>query len=204
MFVTKTSKIRHTALVVGATALCGLLLFACSDDNPQSGGTPLPDPPNSDSSYRQQISLSGGYADRLDIGGGPWQASGPQEEVTLTFVASGLSEVKQFQIDIKLEPATAFDIEGTIFLAEDPFVDPFPNGVVLVSPTQVQMGAAILGNNVISGDKTLGTLKIRTSQTFGRLVQAQIGVERFSVGPSSSDRDEYSAETLNLGVVVNE
>ncbi len=195
-------KIKHRALL-GVLALC-LQLHACSDDNPQSGGTPIPSQPGSQSTLQQQISLSGGYADRIDIVGGPGQASGPQEEVSLTFVASGLNEVKQFQIDVKFEPVGAFDVEGTVFVAEDPFIDPFPNGVVLVAQDQVQMGAAILGNSVISGDKTLGTLKIRTSSTFGRLVQAQIRVERFSVGPSSADRDEYTGETLNLGVIVNE
>ncbi len=196
-------KIKHLALSLGAVALC-LQLHACGDDNPQSGGTPIPSQPGSKSTVQQQISLSGEYADRIDIVGGPWQASGPQEEVNLTFIASGLNEVKQFQIDIKFDPVGAFDLDGTVFMAEDPFIDPFPNGIVLVSQDQIQMGAAILGNNVISGNKTLGTLKIRTSSTFGRLVQAQIDVERFSVGPSSADRDEYTGETLNLGVVVNE
>ena len=115
-----------------------------------------------------------------------------------------MNEVKQFQIDIKFDPVGAFDLDGTVFIAEDPFIDPFPNGVVVVSEDQIQMGAAILGNNVISGEKTLGTLKIRTSSTFGVLVPAKIGVERFSVGPSATERDEYTGETLNLGVAVNE
>jgi len=201
VFVRK--KIKHHALSLGTVALC-LQLYACGDDNPQSGGTPIPGQPGPQSAFKQQISLSGAYADRIDIVGGPWQASGPQEEVSLTFVVSGSSEVKQFQIDIKLEPAGAFDVEGAIFVAEDPFIDPFPNGIVVVSPDQIQMGAAILGASASSPDKTLGTLTIKTSATFGRLVQAQISVERFSVGPSSTDRDEYTGETLNLGVVVNE
>ena len=195
--------VKHVALGLGVVALC-LQLQACSDDNPQSGGTPIPSQPESPSTFQQRISLSGAYADRIDIVGGPWQASGPQEEISLTFVVSGSSEVKQFQIDVKFEPAGAFDVEGAIFVAEDPFIDPFPNGIVLVSRDQIQMGAAILGANVSSSEKTLGTLTIRTSSTFGRLVQAQIRVERFSVGPSSTARDEYTGETLNLGVVVNE
>jgi hypothetical protein len=74
----------------------------------------------------------------------------------------------------------------------------------LVAADRIQMGAAILGGAGISGDKTLGTLRIKTSATFGRLVEAQIGVERFSVGPSSAERDEYTGDILNLGVVINE
>ena len=180
-----------------------LHLNAC-DDNPQSGSQPLPGKPAAETGYQQRISLNGGYASRIDIVGGPWRASEPQQQISLTFVASGLSEVKQFQLDVVFEPALAFDVDSAIFVAEDPFVDPFPNGVVLVSPERIQMGAAILGGPVVSGEKTLGTLRITTSSTFGRLVQAQIGVERFSVGPSSSDRDEYTGDNLNLGVVVNE
>jgi len=197
-------KIKHRALVFGVMFIV-LQLQACSDDNPQSGSTPIPSQPGSQSTFKQQITLSGAYADRIDIVGGPWQASGPQEEVSLTFVVSGLSEVKQFQIDVKPEPALAFEIESAIFTVEDPWFVPFANGV---DPTAelgtVKMGAAIFGGAAVSGEQKLGTLTIRTSATFGRLVPAKIGVERFSVGPTSEERDDYTGETLNLGVVVNE
>ena len=56
----------------------------------------------------------------------------------------------------------------------------------------------------VSGEKTLGTLRISTSSTFGRLVQAQVGVALFSIGPNRLERDEYTGGELNLGVVVNE
>ena len=198
----RVGKIPRTAATV-ALALC-LHVLGCSDGGPQSGTEPGPRPPDSATGYRQQSTLSGDYAGRIDIVGGPWQASGPQQQVNLTFVASGLSDVKQFQLDLKIEPAVAFDTATAVFVTEDPFTDPFPNGVIVVSQDRLQVGAAILGNNVVSGEKTLGTLRITTSSTFGRLVRARIGVERFSVGPTSVERDEYLASELNLGVVVNE
>ena len=200
MFV---GKIKRWTMITAVMSVC-LHLFGCSDENPQSGSNPAPGQPAPSVGYQQQIALSGGYAERIKIVGGPWQASEPQQEIVLTFAASGLSAVTQFQLDIKCEPALAFDVNGAIFVAEDPFIDPFPNGVILVSPGRIQMGAAILGGAGISGDKTLGTLRIKTSATFGRLVEAQIGVERFSVGPSSVKRDEYTGDMLNLGVVINE
>jgi len=196
-------KTKRWTMTTAVMSLC-LQLSGCSDDNPQSGSNNAPGRTVPSVGYQQQIALPGGYAQRINIIGGPWQASEPQQEISLTFTASGLSEVTQFQLDIKFEPALAFDVDGAIFVAEDPFIDPFPNGVVLVAADRIQMGAAILGGAGISGDKTLGTLRIKTSATFGRLVEAQIGVERFSVGPSSAERDEYTGDILNLGVVINE
>ena len=190
--------------VTAVALMIGLQACGGNGGSPQSGTGPGPRPPDDAAGYRQQSTLSGTYASRIGIVGGPWQASGPQQDVSLTFVASGLNDVKQFQIDVTLEPALAFDIDSAVFVTADPFVDPFPNGVEIVSQDTVRMGAAILGGDGVSGEKTLGTLRISTSSTFGRLVQAQVGVALLSIGPNRLERDEYTAAELNLGVVVNE
>ena len=152
----------------------------------------------------QRASLDGGFASELEISGGPWLATQPGELLTLTFTAEGLAGVKQFNVVVRLEPPAAFDIASAIFRTEDPFLDPFPNGVVLPSDEEVDMGAAILGLAVVDGVKTLGTLTIQTSDDFDPAQPARLVIQSFSIGPSSTDRDNYGEDDLELGVLVTE
>ena len=51
------------------------------------------------------------------------------------------------------------------------------------------------------GDDILGTLTLRTSDDFDAGMQVQVAF--FSLGPSFSDRDDYTVADLNMGVVIN-
>ena len=55
----------------------------------------------------------------------------------------------------------------------------------------------------MEGDDALGTLKLVTGDRFSAGDRVQIRVAFFSMGPSFSNRDDYTAEDLNMGVVVN-
>ena len=152
----------------------------------------------------QQASLSGGFAGEIQITGGPWLVTEPGEPVVMTFTADELAGVKQFDFVVRLEPPAAFDIDSSIFRTEDPFLDPFPNGVDLLSDAEVKMGAAILGTAVVDGTRTLGTLTILTSEEYDPTKPARLVVQSFSIGPSSVDRDNYGEDDLRLGVVVSD
>ncbi len=151
-----------------------------------------------------ELPLSGQYVSLISVTGGPWLATEPGQQVNLIFTADGLVDVKQFDFLVRLDPPEAFDITGAIFRTDNPFLNPFPGGVDLLSDTEIKMGAAILGTSVVNGERILGTLSIPTSETFTRSQPARLVIQSFSVGPSSFDRDTYGETDLELSIVVSD
>ncbi len=118
----------------------------------------------------------------------------------LTFHATGMSNVKQFELDLEFDPRHAFDLAPARFVGTAPFVAPGA-GVQPLSG-RLKVGAASF-TGATEGDAVLGTLTLRTSETVTVLVQAHIRVALFSIGPSSTNREDYEGDDLNMGIVLN-
>ena len=147
--------------------------------------------------------LGGRYIASILIEEGDWASTGPQQDVVLTFQVKEASEVRQFEGIVELHPAASFDQKASAFVPDSAFVTLPSNGVELVDDNRVRFGGASLAKSM-EGDFDLGSLTLKTASGFSTLAQASIQVVFFSVGPSSMERDNYEADDLNMGVVVNQ
>jgi hypothetical protein len=193
--------------------LCTLLLLiaftACGTDSPKDADSPgggglsnLPGPPNS-GSLGLEAQLDGRYVKSIRIDGQSWSASGPDQDLSITFVATGMVDTKQFEFRLRIDPATAFVFEESSFAPVQPFIPPPPSGVELMEQDLWRIGGAILSADAATGDATLGTLTLKTAGGFDANTQVRVQIAFFSMGPSFSDRDDYTAADLNMGVVIN-
>ena len=177
-------------------------LSACSDTG---DGDPVPSPagvtgPGTVTELRQIATLPGGYAGQIRIVGDGWPSSSSAQELTLTFQMEGLAGVRQFELRVQPEPASAFDVSGAVFAPTQPFVTPFASGIQMEGSVMRMGGASLSGD--VDGAAVLGTLTIRTSNSFNAFTRARLVVTLLSIGPSSSQRDEYQSGTLRLGIDV--
>ncbi len=180
-------KIRHCSLFFFAA-----LFASCGTKSTQS---PNADPP------ALSARLDGRYAQSVRIEEGQFTATGPGQEVILTFAAQGMVNVKQFELRLEIEPANALALEGSSFIATTPFLTP-PFGIERMEEGLWRIGGASI-TETKKGDDILGTFTLRTSDDFDAGMQVQVRVAFFSLGPSFSDRDNYTAADLNMGVVIN-
>jgi len=149
--------------------------------------------------------LGGQYVQGLSITGGSWTGIGGGDTVVLTFRAEGMAEVRQFELDLEIEPISAFAISESAFEPAEPFVTLF-SGIQPVAGrnNQLKSGAAYLtDSDFVRGDVELGTLRLATSADFSPGTEVTIRVVLFSAGPNSGTRDNFSAGDLNMGLVVN-
>lgn len=200
-------------LLSALSLLCALTLLHCGNDPVQNGGLsqPLPLPGgigdganNSDdgTQLNVDVQLNGRYVRSVRIDGGTLTASEPGQDVELTFIASGLSNVKQFEMRMRLDPDAAFDLASSAFVPMQPFIAP-PTTIERTAEGQWRTGGASV-TRVVEGEATLGTIKLKTANGFDASTQVRVQVEFFSIGPSFSDRDDYNTNDLKLGVIVNE
>ena len=145
--------------------------------------------------------LDGRYAQSIHIEESQFTATGPGQEVALTFAAQGMVNVKQFELLLEIEPANALAFAGSSFAATDPFLTP-PFSIELTEEGLWRTGGASI-TETKKGNDILGTLTLRTGDGFDAGMQVQVRVAFFSLGPSFSDRDDYTAADLNMGVVIN-
>ena len=182
-------KIRHCTLL-----LLAALFASCGTDSTKSPSASPPSPALS-------AQLNGRYAQSIRIEEGQFTATGPGQEIILTFAAQGMVNVKQFELRLEIEPANALAFEGSSFTATDPFLTP-PFSIELTEEGLWRTGGASI-TETKKGDDILGTLALRTGDGFTAGMQIQVRVAFFSLGPSFSDRDSYTATDLNMGVVIN-
>ena len=180
-------KIRHCALL-----LLAALFASCGTDSTQSPSANSP---------ALSAQLGGRYAQSIRIEEGQFTATGPGQEVVLTFAAQGMVNVKQFELRLEIEPAHALAFEGSSFAATQPFLTP-PLSIELTEEGLWRTGGASI-TQTKKGDDTLGALTLRTGDGFDAGMQVQVRVAFFSLGPSFSDRDFYTAADLNMGVMIN-
>jgi hypothetical protein len=123
--------------------------------------------------------------------------AGATVEVALT--GSGLVGVKQLNITLTVSPADAFDLSASVFAPSAGFIVP---GLEYPADGQVEVGAANFSAS-LDGDGTLGTFTLTSAESFTADTEATITVSSISIGPSSTDRDEFDATALGLSVTVN-
>ena len=152
------------------------------------------------SELRQSVALDGTYASEFLIEG-EWTASSGGQEITLIFSGRDLNDVRQVELILEPIPASAFDLESAVFTPRDPIVT-LGSGVEVIEGDLLHLGGASISDPV-EGDQQFGTFTVRTSDAFTSSTSARIEVNLLSLGPSSSDREEYNQENLGLGVVVS-
>ena len=182
-------KIRHCTLL-----LLAALFASCDTDSTKIPSASSPSPALS-------AQLDGRYAQSIRIEEGQFTATGPGQEVVLSFAAQGMVNVKQFELRLQIEPANALVFAGSSFAATEPFLTP-PLSIELMEEGLWRTGGASV-TETKKGDDILGALTLRTSDGFDAEMQVQVRVAFFSLGPSFSDRDSYTAADLNMGVVIN-
>ena len=155
-----------------------------------------------DSGLRLSVELGGSYAGEFLIEGDEWKATSGGREVALLFSGRELKNVRQVELILEPVPVSAFDLDSAAFAPEDPFIT-FGNGVEPLDGGRVRIGGASVSKTIV-GYQQFGTFTVRTSEGFNSGTKARIEVSFLSLGPSSSDREEYHREELRLGVVVNE
>ena len=204
-FVKSFSPLRSIPLLAISMACC---LVAGALNCGENGGNKVQPSGSSQTSADSmglglKAQLSGRYLAAIHIEEGDWAATGPQQDVVLTFHVKEASEVKQFEGIVELHPAASFDQNASVFVPNNAFVTLPSNGVELVDDNKVRFGGASLAKPM-EGDFDLGSLTLKTASGFTTIAQASIQVVFFSVGPSSMERDNYEADDLNMGVVVNQ
>ena len=183
------------------------LVTGCDEKTTTSssrGTLPFPSSP-SEPGLGLQAELGGRYVRSIRIRSGDWSAIGANEAVRLTLEADGMAEARQFEIDLELEPISAFVIGESSFEPAEPWFT-FLSGIepVAGSDNRIKSGGAYLTNTeYVSGDAQLGTINLVTSPNFDAQTQVTIRVVFFSVGPNSGTRDNFYATDLNMGLIVN-
>ena len=192
--------------------LCSLLslaiLAACGTDASKNaeapGGGALPLPNTSQTGPLELAAdLDGRYVQSIRIEEGEFTATGPGQEVAMTFAATGMDTVKQFEFRLEIDPAQALDFAESAFVATKPFIHPPPSGTQLTDDGEWSIAGAIFGDVQAAGDNELGTLNFKTKDGFDAGTQVQVRITFFSIGPSFSDRDDYTANDLNMGITIN-
>lgn len=123
--------------------------------------------------------------------------------VTISFSAAGMVNVKQFDITLEVSPVSAFDLstgsfaQNATLFAISPGVE-YPAGA---TGNQIKSGAASFGA-AANGTGDLGTFTLTTAAGFTSNTTATIRVVRFSLGPTSTNRDVFTS-TLTQSVTVN-
>lgn len=194
-----------------ATLLCLLTLAACGTDTPKEAGAPgglglpaLPGPtgPTGSDALGLEAQLDGRYIKSIRIEDSDFTANGPNQEIVLTFAAQGMSNVKQFEFRLEIDPIDALSFESSSFEPVQPFIAPPGFSIEMMEGGQWRTGGASV-SQAKEGNDILGILKLVTGDRFSASDKAQVRVAFFSIGPSFSDRDDYSADDLNMGIIVN-
>ena len=202
----------HSSLRCALSVACTLALLHCGSDPVQNEtpAQPLPFPSNMSSTadtndelaLKANVELNGRYVKGVRIDGDSFSANAPGQDVEITFAATGLSNVKQFEIRLRIEPEAAFDLAASSFAPLQPFISP-PTSVERTEDGLWRTGGASV-TRVVEGDATFGTLKLKTASGFDGNTQVRLQVDYFSIGPSFSDRDDYNANDLQMGTIINE
>ena len=139
---------------------------------------------------------------------------GPGAEVTVALSASGLVGAKQIAWTVEVSDAAHFDFGVYTAEGADPanYITPPPGafGAQFTGPEypegqddQLRVAFAYLQGDGLSGESTLGELKLVTSSSFTTSTEATITVVEVTLGQSSEDRDVFDAEALDLSITVN-
>jgi hypothetical protein len=156
--------------------------------------------PTSDSQLNAAATLSGDYVGGLAIEAALPSVLEGGAPVALTFSTQGLVEVRQFEVVVQMEPAGAFDASSATFEPASPFLT-FGPGAESRGEGALRIGGASLGKGQ-NGTAVLGTLRLNAAAAMAQVEEVVVRVTFFSVGPSSSLRDNYAVEQLSMQVQI--
>lgn len=189
---------RYSIAAVFSFLVCFLL--QCNKAEPDVANLPLNGAGKAAASeLRQSAALDGDYASEFLIEG-DWAASSGGQEVRLLFSGRDLN-IRQIELILEPIPASAFDLESAMFKPEEPILT-FGSGVEALEGGRLRLGGASV-SETIEGDHQFGTFTLATSEDFDPKASARIEVAFLSLGPSSTDREDYQQEDLGVGVVVS-
>ena len=186
-------------LRIALASLAGLSACAETDSVASPSGTDEVIAPVDEGGLRQLADLSGSFAERFRIVGDGLDVTGPGQEISLIFEVEGADEVRQFDIKLEAEPASAFDLGKAEATLETPFVTPVPNGVVVTGAEVRVLGASLTTS--VTGSHVLATLRVRTASGYDASDEVRLVLTKLSLGPSSGERDEYDTD-LGVGVTL--
>lgn len=203
--------VRFVAMVL----VCLVPVIACGNDASKSSDSPgdsdpsEPDAPVDGSRLTRRTELDGQYVGALEITGGHWTGIGAGDTIRITFQASGMSGIGQFEIKMSTDPAIMFDLAQSRFAPEPPFITMGAGLEQQADGTLHFVGADLhRGSN---GTRTLGTLELVTGTAFTPQTQVLMPVTYFSMGPTMAERSSFERDpccgsnvALNLGVMVND
>ena len=121
-----------------------------------------------------------------------------RDDIILIFSATGLQEVKQFQLQLDFDPKDAYEFSASNFVAEAPFLTPPGFSIELLENGQWLTGGASF-STALTGSSALGTLTL-AKRLVDSMTPTTITVILFSIGSSSWDREDYSKEVLNIAI----
>lgn len=170
-----------------------------SGGDPSSPGEAVA--PVEEDGLRMTADLSGSFAERFRIVGEGIDVSGPGQVISLTFEVDGADRLRQFDMRLKVEPASAFDLENAAGSVETPFVTPVPNGVKVEGAELRFLGASLTDS--VTGTHALGTLRLRTASEYDPSAEVRLVLTSLSLGPNTQERDEYDSD-LGVGVSLND
>jgi hypothetical protein len=176
-----------------------VLLLACSSNDPEVQLPPTRI--SEDPQLLDMVDLDGRYIDSMLIAPEGLEDLSPGEEVTITFEATGLAQVRQFEIVVELSPLSAFAVDRSIFRPQRPFISPFASGIEFNEDGTLRLGGASLAS-AGEGDQSLGTLTLTTTSQLANLSDVTVEVTLISLGPTFSDRDRFEGEDMHLGIAV--
>ena len=185
-------------------------IFSCGNDPVRNELPPnLPGPINLNTQtpaesenvqLRPEKELNGRYIGTIRLSGGQLSTNAQGQLVEILIGATALANVKQFEMVLHADPIDSFDLSGSNFVPAQPFISP-PNSIETTTDGMWRTGGASISGEV-NGDASLGTLKLTTGSAFEKINQAIIHLEFFSIGPSSSDRDDYYEKDLSVGMTI--
>ena len=202
---------KNNQIIFVASIFFGAIIFSCGNDPVRNELPPnLPGPISTDSSappestdfpLSQEKELNGRYIEKIRLSKGELITNGQNQLIEILVSATGLAKVKQFELVLQAEPNDSFDLSGSEFVPAQPFISP-PKSIETTSDGMWRTGGASISGEV-NGDATLGTLKLKTGVGFDAAGNVVLKLDFFSIGPSSSDRDDYYKKDLSVGITVS-
>jgi hypothetical protein len=128
---------------------------------------------------------------------------GAGDTVTLDIAGTGFDGVKNVDIYIQVSDPAAYDLTSFELKLGSEFAGNwFPLAGQLVAGTtdMIRVGAAGLGVSV-TGDVTF-SINCKTASDYDGS-ESSVSVDLISIGPSSSDRDEFAGSDSGLAVTIN-
>ena len=181
----------HNRFLLGALVLTAAFLSCNSTVGEGTKSSSSPQLPSSGGSDTE-AQLDGPHVKTLQLLKGEAGSA-----LSLQLQAGGMSGVRQFEFNVALEPAEAFDLSSASFAPAKPFIT-VGSGVEITPEKNLRAIGIYLDAAGYSGDGGLGTLTVKTSSSFSSSTRARI--VRFSAGPSSKERDTYTEQQLNLSL----